>query len=155
MKINVLQFVRIFALVPVNDWTAFVQRVGDKILKIWLISRIINVMKTPLFYLGLIALLTYSPDTVAWIFIKIGEIEITVMAIVLSSVMPDIFANGSSEYSSWSQIWTAGLQALPEEMVQIMNALGVAQLLGYVTATIGAVATIRIIRGALKRARLM
>lgn len=155
MKISLYKFITTFCLVPVNDWGAFVQRITKKLLTIWLVSRLIDVLKGPFFWVGLIALLTYSPDTVAWIFIKIGEIELTVMAMVLNAVMPDIFASGSGEYRNWVQIWQAGLNALPSDMVAIMNGLGVAQLLGYVTATIGTISTIRIFRSAMRRARLM
>ena len=55
--------------------------------------------------MALIGLLIYSPDTVAWIFIKIGEIELSVMTMMLSVVMPDIFANSGVEYSTWAEMW--------------------------------------------------
>ena len=154
-KISLYKFVTTYCLVPVNDWSAFVQRITKKILIIWLVSKLIDVVKAPLFWVSLVALLTWSPDTVAWIFIKIGEIELQVIAMIMTVVMPDIFANGSVQYSSWSQLWQEGLNALPSEMVDVMNSLGVAQLLGYVTATFGAVSTIKIFRSAMKRARLM
>lgn len=155
MKINLIAFIRAFCLVPVNDWSAFVQRITKKLLTIWLFSRLLDVIKAPLFYVALVGLLMYSPDTVAWIFIKIGEIELSVMAMVLSVVMPDIFSGASGEYSSWATIWQTGLNALPTDLVEVMNGLGVAQLLGYVTSTIGVIATIRMFRSAMKRARLM
>lgn len=154
-KISLYKFVTTFCIVPVNDWSAFVQRITKKILTIWLVSKLIDVVKAPLFWISLVALLTWSPDTVAWIFIKIGEIELQVIAMIMTVVMPDVFANGSVQYSSWSQLWQEGLNALPSEMVDVMNSLGVAQLLGYVTATFGAVSTIKIFRSAMKRARLM
>lgn len=155
MKISLYKFITTFCLVPVNDWGAFVQRITKKILTLWLVSRIIDIIRGPFFWVSLIALLTYSPDTVAWIFIKIGEIELTVFAMLLSAVMPDIFASGSGEFHTWAQIWQAGVNALPSDMVSIMNGIGVAQLLGYVTATIGTISTIRIFRSAMKRAKLM
>lgn len=155
MRINLYTFLTTFCLVPVNDWGAFVQRITKKILTIWLVSKIIDVIKAPLFWVSLIALLTWSPDTVAWIFIKIGEIELRVIAMVMTVVMPDIFASGAGQYTSWSQLWYDGLSGFPEEMVDVMNSLGVAQLLGYVTATFGTVSTIKIFRRAMKRARLM
>ena len=163
MKISLYKFITTFCLVPVNDWSAFVQRITKKILTIWLFSRLFDLVKGPFFWISLVVLLTYSPDTVAWIFVKIGEIELTVMGLVLSTVMglvlstvmPDIFATGSEEYRNWAQIWQAGLNALPADMVSIMNGLGVAQLLGYVTATISVISTIKIFRSAMKRARLM
>lgn len=155
MKISIYKFITAFCLFPVSDWGAFVQRLTKKLLTIWLVSRIIDVIKAPLFYIGLVGILIYSPDTVAWIFIKIGEIELSVMALMLSVVMPDIFSGSGTEYRTWAQMWQAGLNALPSDMVEIINGLGVAQLLGYITTTIGTIATIKMFRSAMKRARLM
>lgn len=155
MKISIYKFITAFCLFPVSDWGAFVQRLTKKLLTIWLVSRLIDVIKAPLFYIGLIGILIYSPDTVAWIFIKIGEIELSVMTLMLSVVMPDIFSGSGTEYTTWAQMWQAGLNALPSDMVEIINGLGVAQLLGYITTTIGTIATIKMFRSAMKRARLM
>ena len=105
MKISLYKFITTFCLFPVSDWGAFVQRLTKKLLTIWLVSRLIDVIKAPLFYMALIGLLIYSPDTVAWIFIKIGEIELSVMTMMLSVVMPDIFANSGVEYSTWAEMW--------------------------------------------------
>ena len=104
MRINLYTFLTTFCMVPVNDWAAFIQRIIKKILTIWLVSKLIDAVKTPLFWVSLIGLLIWLPDTIAWIFIKIGEIELHVIALVMSVVMPDIFSSGSGEYASWSQL---------------------------------------------------
>lgn len=103
----------------------------------------------------MIGLLIWSPDTIAWIFIKIGEIELKVFAMFLTAIMPDLFGTAGSAYSSWEQIWSQGLHALPTDMVQVINGLGVAQILGLVTATWSAVSAVHIYRKVMLRAGLL
>ena len=152
MKINFVQLMRIYGLVPVNDWLAFAQRVFAKITLVWLISRLMSLLKTPLFFASLVLLLTYSPETVTWIFVKLGELELRVVTALMMAVMPDIFGAGGGAYNSWADLWANGLRALPSDMVDVMNGLGVAQLLGLVTTTIGSIMTIRILRSIIKKA---
>ena len=107
-------------------------------------------------FLGAVcAALTLFPDTIGWIFLKLGEVQLRVIAVVLASVMPDIFGAGSGSYTSWGQLWQQGLNLLPTQMLEIINGLGVAYILGLVTSTFSAVATIKIYRRSLKRAGLM
>lgn len=120
-----------------------------------LFSFIVSAFRTPLFLAAVVAALTLFPDTCGWIFTKIGELELRVMALVMTALMPDIFGAGSAQYTSWSQIWSAGLSVLPSDMLQIINGLGVAQILGLVTATFTAVSTIKIYRKAMLRAGLL
>lgn len=114
-----------------------------------------RVVSYPLALVAICAALTLFPDTIGWIFLKIGEIELRVMAIVLSVVMPDIFNAGAGSYTEWAQIWQEGINLLPSDMVDIINGLGVAYLLGLITNTIGAVFAIRIYRRAMLRAGLL
>ena len=115
----------------------------------------LNLFKTPMFLGAMVLALTYFPDTVQWIFMQIGQIELKMMMIVLSTVMPDIFTFGSSEVNSWAAIWQAGITALPQDMVDVMNAVGVSELLGLVTSTIMAGSTIAIYRKIMTRAGLL
>lgn len=154
-KISTYKFVTTFCLVPVTDWGAFIQRVVGRLLKMALIFRIMSLLKQPLFIVSLIGLLTWAPNAITWIFIKVGELEIRAFAVILNAVMPDIFAAGGGQYSSWAQIWSQGLTVLPPDVVQIMNGLGVANLLGLVTGTIGAVSMIRIYRRVMLRGGLL
>lgn len=155
MKISLYKFVTTFCLVPVNDWLAFVQRVTGRLLLGWLFFRLFNLLTKPLFIMALIGLLIWSPDTIAWIFIKLGGIELRVFMIALNAIMPDIFATAGGNYASWGEIWRAGLNALPTQMVEVMNGIGVSQILGLITSTIGAVGTIRIYRKVMLRAGLL
>lgn len=155
MKISLYKFITTFCLVPVTDWGAFIQRVVGRLLLAGLFLRLLSLLKQPLFIASLVAVLVWSPDTIAWIFIKIGEIELRVCAMLLSAIMPSIFETGGTAYTSWAQIWNAGLSALPSDVVQIINGLGVAQMLGLVTATWGAVSSIKIYRKVMLRAGLM
>lgn len=114
-----------------------------------------KVVTYPLALGAIVVALTLFPDTIGWIFIKIGEIELRVMALVLTAVMPDLFGTASGEFTSWAQIWSAGLSALPADMVDVMNSIGVAQILGMISSTISAVFMIKVYRRAMIRAGLM
>ena len=158
MKINVYQFLTTFCIVPTTDFAAIAQRALAWLQRLFIIGAIIKFLKmlsTPFYLVGIVALLTYFPDQISWIFIKIGEIEMRVFAIVLSVAMPDIFAKGSGEYASWAEIWQTGLNQLPADMVDIMNGLGVAGLMGLVTSTISAVWLIKVYRKVMLRAGLL
>lgn len=121
----------------------------------WILETLFNLFKTPLFLGALVLALTYFPDTVQWIFMQIGMIELKCFILVLNTVMPDIFTFGSNEVTSWAQIWSAGLSALPQDMVDVMNAVGVAELLGLVTSTLMAGSTIALYRKIMTRAGLL
>lgn len=158
MKISLYKYLTTFCIIPTTDWAAVAQRALAWLQRLFIISALIKFFKmisTPFYLVGIIALLTYFPDQISWIFIKIGEIELKVFAIVLSVAMPDIFAKGAGEYSSWSEIWQTGLNQLPADMVEIMNGLGVAGLMGLVTSTISAVWMIKIYRKVMLRAGLL
>ena len=147
---------------PTFDWAAFAQRIFGWITRAALISLVIkvigglfNLVKTPLFLVGLYLALLWFPDTIQWIFMQIGMIQIKMFTLVLSSVMPEIFTFGSSEVNSWAAIWNQGLSGLPTEMVEVINGLGVAEMLGLVTSTLMAGSTIAIYRKIMTRAGLL
>lgn len=147
---------------PTFDWAAFVQRVFGWITRTALIAMVIkvigglfNLVKTPLFLVGLYLALLWFPDTIQWIFMQIGIIQIKLFTLVLSAVMPDIFTFGSSEVNSWAVIWEQGLNGLPTEMLEIINGLGIAEMLGLVTSTLMAGSTIAIYRKIMTRAGLL
>lgn len=147
---------------PTFDWAAFAQRIFGWFTRAMLISMVIkvvgtlfNVVKTPMFLVGLYLALLWFPDTVQWIFLQIGNIQIKMFMIVLSSVMPDVFTFGSGEVNSWAAIWQQGLSALPTDMVEVINGLGVAEMLGLVTSTLMAGSTIVIYRKIMMRAGLL
>ena len=154
-RISLYTFVTTFCLVPVTDWAAFIQRVVGRLLLAGLLLKLFSLLKQPLFIASLIGLLIWSPDTIAWIFIKIGEIELRVFAMFLTAIMPDLFGTAGTAYTSWAQIWSQGLSALPADMVQVINGLGVAQILGLVTATWTAVSAVKIYRKVMLRAGLL
>ena len=147
---------------PTFDWAAFAQRIFGWFTRAMLISMVIkvigtlfNLVKTPMFLVGLYLALLWFPDTIQWIFLQIGNIQIKMFMIVLSSVMPDVFTFGSVEVNSWAAIWQQGLSALPTDMVEVINGLGVAEMLGLVTSTLMAGSTIAIYRKIMMRAGLL
>lgn len=160
-KYGLYRFLTTFCLVPVTDWAALAQRVVGMIERALIISGILKlihfamgIFSTPFYVVGICALLTWSPDTVAWIFIKIGEIQMQAFMIVLNVAMPDIFAAGDGSYRSWSDIWQQGLNLLPTEILEIINGLGVAELWGIITGTFGSIWVIKIYRKIMMRAGL-
>lgn len=161
IKISLYKFITTFCLVPTTDLAAIAQRALAIIQRSLLISLIIklisfamSILSTPFYVVGITALLTWSPDTIAWIFIKIGEIQTQAFMIVLNVAMPDIFAAGDGSYRSWSEIWQQGLNLLPTEILEIINGLGVAELWGIITGTFGSVWVIKIYRKVMMRAGL-
>lgn len=112
---------------------------------------LIRFFSKPLFIIGLIALLTYYPDTIQWIFVKIGEIELKVFAMFLSVAMPDIFGEVGSEYDSWSSLFNSALSVFPDEILQVCQSLDVAGLMGMITACITTGGTIILMRKTLLR----
>lgn len=93
-KISYYKMLTTFYVFPVTDWPAFIQRTIGRILFANLVFKLFGLLKQPLFIASLIAVLIWSPDTIAWIFIKIGDIQLRVIAVLLSAVMPDLFSEG-------------------------------------------------------------
>lgn len=153
-KISLYKFVTTFCLVPTTDWGAFVQRVILRLLLVNLFFRLLSLLKQPLAIAGLIGLLIWAPETIMWIFIRIGDIELRVMALVLASLMPDIFNAGGGAFESWSALWSQALTLLPADMLSVINGLGVGQLMGIMTGTFTAVSSIKIYRKIMIRAGL-
>ena len=120
-----------------------------------ILSFLKRIISYPLFLGTIVLALTLFPETVGWIFLKIGEIELQVMTILMTAIMPDIVSVGGGEYQTWAQVWQDGLNILPSEIVDVMNSVGVAYLLGMVTSTISAVGLIRLYRRVMLRAGLL
>ena len=152
MKISLYKFVTTFCLVPVTDWGAFVQRVVGRVFLRNARFQVVSVTETTSVHTSLIGLLIWSPDTIAWIFVKLGNIEMKVGLLLISAFMPEIFGEGATQYASWAELWQAGLNAIPSEIVEIINGLGVAQILGMLTSTYGAVHAIQLYRKIMLRA---
>lgn len=114
-----------------------------------------EVCKTPFFLFTIWLALTYFPDTIAWIFIKIGEIQIMIFSLMLSVIMPEIFKTASGDYASWSDIWQAGMNSLPSDFVQILNGVGVAEIIGITTSTLMSGWIISLYRKTMLRAGLL
>lgn len=143
---------------PTFDLSAFLQRVSQIIIKglifsavLRLLSLLYNVFKTPLALGTIVLMLAYYPEKVQWVLMKIGELEITAFAILLSVVFPDIFGGMSGQMHSWQQIWSAGLSALPANVVQVLNGVGVAELMGLVTSTLSAGSVVLLYRKIMNR----
>ncbi len=161
-KIGLYQFITTFCIIPTFDWSAFAQRVFTWVkisfavhLILKLMGTLFNMVKTPMFLVGLYLALLWFPDTIQWIFMQIGMIEIKMFVIVLSSVLPDVFTFGDAEVTSWAQIWNQGLSGLPTEMLEVINGLGVAEMLGLVTSTLMAGSMIIVYRKIMTRAGLL
>lgn len=121
--------------------------IGKKIALVILVKKILEVVieifKKPLGIVFLIFLLTYYPDTIQWILMQIGLIELKIFAIVLAAVLPDVFGQ-ASDLNSWADIWNNALNVLPVDMVEVMAKCNVAEMMALITSTITAAFTIRL-----------
>lgn len=143
---------------PTFDLSAFLQRISKMIIMgmilrsvLRLMSFAYNVFKTPLALGAIVIMLAYYPDVIQWVLMKIGELQMKCFAIVLNAVMPDIFSSMGTQVTSWRQIWQTGLGILPTNLVSVLNAVGVAELMGLVTATLTAGSTVILYRKVLSR----
>ena len=96
-KMSLYRFVTTFCLFPVTDWGASVAAHhvrGHP--RVPVLAAHKRVDQGPMFFIGLIFLLTWMPDTIGWIFLKIGEIGLSVAFLVMNALMPDVFATGSA-----------------------------------------------------------
>ena len=162
MRISLYKFLTTFCIVPTFDWGAFAQRVFGWATRAVLISAVIrvigtlfNLVKTPMFLGGLYLAILWFPDTIQWIFLQIGNIQIKCFMLMLSIVMPEVFTVGSGDVNSWAQIWSQGLSMLPTEMLDVINGLGVAEMLGLVTSTLTSGFVITMYRKIMPRAGLL
>lgn len=143
---------------PTFDLTAFLQRISKIIIMgmilrsvLFILRTLYGVFKTPLALGTIVIMLAYYPDVVQWTLMKIGELQIRCFAIVLNAIMPDIFGSMGTNVTSWHTIWQQGLSLLPSNLVQILNAVGVAELMGLITATLTAGSTVILYRRVLSR----
>lgn len=143
---------------PTFDITAFLQRISKIIIMgmilrsvLFILRTLYAVFKTPIALGTIVIMLAYYPDVVQWTLMKIGELQIRCFAIVLNAIMPDIFGSMGTNVTSWHTIWQQGLSLLPSNLVQILNAVGVAELMGLITATLTAGSTVLLYRRVLSR----
>lgn len=143
---------------PTFDLTAFLQRISKIIIMglmlrsiLFILKVIYGAFKTPMALGAIVIMLAYYPEVVQWVLMKIGELQIKCFAIVLNAVMPDIFRSMGTNVTSWHTIWQQGLSLLPSNLVQILNAVGVAELMGLITATLTAGSTVIMYRRVLSR----
>ena len=106
----------------------------------------------PFYIAGLVLLLAYFPDTVQWIFMQLGLIQIKIFMLLLTIVLPEIFKDLNVE--SYADIFNQGINALPTEIVEVCASLGVAENLGLIVSCLGAGWIIRIYLNAMNRAGL-
>lgn len=99
-----------------------------------IIITMVRVWSKPLYLAGIIAMFMYFPDALQWIFMQIGLIELRIFAIILAVVMPEVFNYASGDVQSWADIFNSALAGLPTEMLQVMQNLQIAQLMGIVTS---------------------
>ncbi len=149
MMIDVSQMEIHYSFVPLAFLGGMVGRflIGGLISGV--IMTIVRILSRPVMIAGLIFLLMYYPDTVAWVFMKIGEIQLHVFAIILSAVLPDIFP--TSDIDSWAGVWNGAISAFPQEVIDTMSALDLAGLLGMITSCLTAGFTIKLYMRLVKR----
>lgn len=113
------------------------------------VMTLVTLLSKPLLIGGLILTLMYYPDAVAWVLMKIGEIQLRIFSVLLAAIMPEVFP--TSEVSSWAEVWNNAINQFPSGITDTMAALDLAGLLGMVTSCLTAGFTIRIYMRLVKR----
>lgn len=146
----------------VSDILALLQRIVQIVIKGvhtfisgYLAFFLFRALTTPLFLGAVVLALTYFPDTIKWIFLKIGGLLISVFLVVFNAIMPSIFETANGGYKSAGEIWNNGLNSLPNELLDVLNGLGVSEMLGLIFTTFIAGTLIKIYFAVMKRASLM
>lgn len=143
---QMVRLVRSVGLVPVFDWAALAQRIGQMLgisivahiiagILLRIIGTIIQVFKVPLFLVALIAAFNFFPNQVQWIFEQIGLIQIRVFLTIMGVFMPEIFGGVSGQINSVADYFNFALSALPTDLLDVCQKAGVGTLLGLVTST--------------------
>lgn len=151
---------RILVALGISEATA--AKVGEIAFLAGILSVVMGIMSFlkrfvsyPLGLAAIVVAFTLFPDTIGWIFLQIGNIQLKFFVLLLSEVMPDIVNEGKADFDTWYSIWQAGLNLLPPDLVEVLNSVGVAYLLGMITATIVTISTIRVYRKVMLRAGLL
>lgn len=151
---------RILVLLGVGEATA--SKVGEiavlgAILSVLLAigSFVRRVVSYPLALAAIVGAFVLFPDTIGWIFLQIGNIHLKIFVLVLSEIMPDIINEGATDFHTWYAVWQEGVNLLPPDLVEVLNSVGVAYLLGMITSTIAAISGIRLYRRVMLRAGLL
>lgn len=146
------------AILPVFDWAAigqrvlaFIQRVVVGVLIVGIGKTLINIVTKPLALAGIVAILSYCPDTVQWCLEKIGSIFLTIFIKVLGLFMPSIL--GQMGEGSGDIILTANqaLSFLPNTITDVLISFGLAELLGMVVSCLVLGMVIKITRRCMER----
>lgn len=158
-KIDFLLLMCVFPVVTMDGLIRIGQGIINNlgmILKVVLIGKIISflvgIFSKPFYIAGLILLFTYFPDTVQWIFMQIGLLQLKIFMSLLIVVMPDIF--GELDVNSYADIFNAGINALPPEIIDVCASLGVAENMGLIFTCLTSGWIIRIYLKAFERAGL-
>ena len=106
------------------------------------ITVIVKLLSKPLFLGVIVGILLYYPETVAWILMKIGEIEIKIFGLILGVIMPDMYPG--DETNEIAGIWNNATSVFPQEVIDTMASLDLAGLMGMVSTTLVAGFTIKI-----------
>lgn len=145
---NVLAFAPLAGLVLTGEaaqvLVSWLKRAGLIYLVSKILQFVIKICEKPAYLGGLFVLVMYFPDTLQWLLMQIGLLELRIFAIILGAVMPDIFTTGAGLITSWSQIFNDGINALPADMVDVMAKMNIAELMGLITSTLTAGWTIRL-----------
>lgn len=145
-----------------KDWVGAYQRARQIILLgliLGIIRAIYNIVSkcftTPLILGTIIMILLYFPNVVMWIFAKIGSIFLFLFMEVIKIFFPIVFGAVGGTMDDLKSIYQGGFSALPADVLEFLNAIGVAELMGVIMTSIFICAIIRIYRSILKSARLI
>lgn len=157
-KIGLYKFITTFCLIPTTDWAAIAQRAFALIQRLLIIKAILTLgkiiwsfAKTPALLGAVVFAFTFFPNTISWILVQIGQMELRVFSTIMVAILPEVFNAGASDYNSWADIWAAGINSFPTQIRDIITGLGVPELLGMVTGVFTSGSIMKIYRRILMR----
>lgn len=133
---------------------AFLQRVVIGGIGVAILNTLINLISKPLILGAVVAIFTYCPDVVKWIFMQIGGIMLSIFGVVLGLFMPSIMGEMGEGSTDVVNMSNNALSALPADVIEVFTSFGISELLGMVVSVLLLGWIIRIYRRAMMRAGL-
>lgn len=140
MEIDLLLLIAAFPVFTLDGITRIGQNIvalGQRVLMFsvvsTLVSFILRLFTTPLYLAGIVAAINFAPNTIRWIFAKMGALAIDFalqMVEIMQPVVADV-AKGEA-FEGLSNTYVVAYTNLPPEINEMLASLGVHEMLGLI-----------------------